>query len=391
MKILDENSEFKADLAQTIRLALAEQTDDVRLFVARLVRKYRNTNPELAEQMDLYLRAKLPRASAPLRKAAQSPTNAQVLPVDDESRLSLLKLYQDEPGREQPLLSADLEETLSQLIQERQQMDRLASMGLSPTRSAIFVGPPGVGKTLTGRWLAAQLGVPLYVLDLTAVMSSLLGRSGSNLRAALDYAKRTPCVLLLDEIDAIAKRRSDDTDVGELKRLVTVIMQEVDEWPATGLLLAATNHPELIDPALWRRFDLVIDFKTPGLSAVKAAIKRFLGPDYAHFDRWIDILTLAFNGKSFSDIERDLQRFRRAVALGTASDTDLIEEFIKLRAQVLDRQSRIDLAVLLAKQTHLSQHTISDITGVSRDTIRKYTNEQQSAARKRTSKRKSDT
>ena len=189
--------------------------------------------------------------------------------------------------------------------------------------------------------------------------------------------------MLLDEIDAIAKRRSDDTDVGELKRLVTVIMQEVDEWPATGLLLAATNHPELIDPALWRRFDLVIDFKTPGISAVKAAIKRFLGPDYAHFDRWIDILTLAFNGKSFSDIERDLQRFRRAVALGTASDTDLIEEFIKLRAQVLDRQSRIDLAVLLAKQTHLSQHTVSDITGVSRDTIRKYTNEQQSAARKR--------
>jgi SpoVK/Ycf46/Vps4 family AAA+-type ATPase len=159
------------------------------------------------------------------------------------------------------LLSVDLEETLSQLIQERRQTERLASMGLSPTRSAIFVGPPGVGKTLTARWLASQLGVPLYVLDLTAVMSSLLGRSGTNLRAALDFAKRSPCVLLLDEIDAIAKRRSDDTDVGELKRLVTVILQEVDEWPATGLLLAATNHSELIDPALWRRFDLVIRSK----------------------------------------------------------------------------------------------------------------------------------
>jgi SpoVK/Ycf46/Vps4 family AAA+-type ATPase len=232
------------------------------------------------------------------------------------------------------------------------------------------------------------LGVPLYVLDLTAVMSSLLGRSGSNLRAALDFAKRTPCVLLLDEIDAIAKRRSDDTDVGELKRLVTVILQEVDEWPATGLLLAATNHADLIDPALWRRFDLVINFKTPEMPAVKAAIKRFLGPDYALFGRWIDILTFAFNGESFSDIERDLQRFRRAVALGTASDADLIEEFIKSRALVLDRQPRIDMAVLLAKQTRLSQHTISDITGVSRDTIRKYTNEQSSADKN--SKRKPD-
>lgn len=387
--MLDEMRESQSDLAQIVRLALAEQTEDVRLFVARLVRKYRSTDPELAEQMDLYLRAKMPRTSAPMRKVTPPPMPAHALPVDDESRLSLLKVFKDTPDREQPLLSIELEETLSQLIQERRQTERLASMGLSPTRSAIFVGPPGVGKTLTARWLASQLGVPLYVLDLTAVMSSLLGRSGTNLRAALDFAKRSPCVLLLDEIDAIAKRRSDDTDVGELKRLVTVILQEVDEWPATGLLLAATNHSELIDPALWRRFDLVITFRAPEMLAVKAAIKRFLGPDYALFGRWIDILTFAFNGESFSDIERDLQRFRRAVALGTASDADLIEDFIKSRALVLDRQARIDLAVLLAKQTRLSQHTVSDITGVSRDTIRKYKNEQPPAAKK-TSKGKPD-
>ena len=385
----DEINKLKPDLAQLIRLALAEQTEDVRLFVARLVRKYRNTDPELAEQMDLYLRAKTPRSSAPMRKVTQPTLPTQTLPVDDESRLSLLKVFKDEPNREQPLLSLDLEETLSQLIQERRQTERLASMGLSPTRSAIFVGPPGVGKTLTARWLASQLGVPLYVLDLTAVMSSLLGRSGSNLRTALDFSKRGPCVLLLDEIDAIAKRRSDDADIGELKRLVTVILQEVDEWPATSLLLAATNHAELIDPALWRRFDLVINFKAPEMPAIKQAIKRFLGQDYALFGRWIDILTFVFNGESFSDIERDLQRFRRAVALGTASDADLIEEFVKSRALVLERQGRIDLAVLLTKQTRLSQHTISDITGVSRDTIRKYTSEQPPVAKK-PSKRKPD-
>lgn len=382
-------NELQSDLAQVVRLALAEQTEDVRLFVARLVRKYRNADPELAEQMDLYLRSKAPRSTAPLRKVAQPVVPTQALPVDDESRLSLLKVFKDSPDREQPLLSVELEESLNQLIQERRQAKRLTDLGLTPTRSAIFVGKPGVGKTLTARWLAAQLGVPLYVLDLTAVMSSLLGRSGSNLRAALDFAKRSPCVLLLDEIDAIAKRRSDDSDVGELKRLVTVILQEVDEWPATGLLLAATNHPELIDPALWRRFDLVVEFKLPNMGAVKEAIKRFLGPDFALFGRWIEILTFAFNGESFSDIEREIQRFRRAVALGTTSDADLIEEFIKSRALALDRQGRIDLAVLLANQTRLSQHTVSDITGVSRDTIRKYTSESAATAKK-PSKRKSD-
>lgn len=368
-----EIKELKSDLAQVVRLALAEQTEDVRLFVARLVRKYREGDPELAEQMDLFLRARPARSSAPLRKALSKPSAAhQALPVDDESRLSLLKVFNDSPGSNAPLFSGELEETLNQLIQERRQIERLASLGLAPARSAIFVGPPGVGKTLTARWLASQLGVPLYVLDLTAVMSSLLGKSGSNLRAALDFAKRSPCVLLLDEIDAIAKRRSDDTDIGELKRLVTVILQEVDEWPAQGLLLAATNHPELIDPALWRRFDLVVEFKRPEMAAVKEAIKRFLGPDYALFGRWIDILTFAFNGESFSDIERSIQRFRRALALGTASDSELVEEFIKTRALALDHKSRIELAVQLSKQTRLSQHAISDITTISRDTIRKY-------------------
>lgn len=364
---------IKADLAQIVRLALAEQSEDVRLFAARLVRKYRSVEPDLAEQVDLFLRAKPRRSQAPLRKAASAALVEQVMPIDDESRLSLLKAFRDPANREAPLLSAELEGALGQLILERKQAKRLASLGLVPTRSAIFVGQPGVGKTVTARWLAAQLDVPLYVLDLTAVMSSLLGRSGSNLRAALDFAKRTPCVLLLDEIDAIAKRRSDDADIGELKRLVTVILQEVDEWPATGLLLAATNHPELIDPALWRRFDMVMEFKAPEPAAVKEAIKRFLGPDFALFGRWIEILAFAFHGQSVSDIEREIRRFRRAVALGTAPDADLVEDFIKARALTLDRQGRIEMAVLLTKQTRLSQHNVSEITGVSRDTIRKYT------------------
>lgn len=387
--VLGEMNEEHADLAQMVRLALAEQTEDVRLFAARLVRKYRGTAPDLAEQLELYLKSKPARSVSPMRKLSPPSAAAQTLPVDDESRLSLLKVFKDEATRDSPLLTGEVEEVLTQLIAERRQSDRLQAMGLTPTRSAIFVGPPGVGKTLTARWLATQLKVPLYVLDLTAVMSSLLGKSGANLRAAIDFAKREPCVLLLDEIDAIAKRRSDDTDVGELKRLVTVILQEVDEWPASSVLLAATNHPELIDPALWRRFDLVVQFKTPNERGVKEAIKRFLGPDYALFARWIDILVFAFAGHSFSDIERDVQRFRRAVALGTTTDADLVEDFMKARALALDRQGRIDLAVMLAKQTRLSQHAVSDITGVSRDTIRKYANEMPEG-RKTATRRKAD-
>lgn len=373
-------SGIQSDLAQLVRLVIAEQYDDVRLYVARLVRKYRETMPALSEQLDLYLRNKPQKPAQGLRKATMpKPTQSQVMPVDEDSRLTLLKAP-NEKIISKPLLSSQIEDSLDQIILERKHIDRLKTLGLQPTRSAIFVGPPGVGKTLTASWLAQKLGVPFYVLDLTAVMSSYLGKSGNNLRAALDFAKRGPCVLLLDEIDSIAKKRSDDSDVGELKRLVTVILQEIDEWPSSSLLLAATNFAELIDPALWRRFDLVLNFEKPNSESIKEAIKRFLGPDYAIFARWIDLLVIMFKDESFSNIERSINKFRRSVALGISSDEELIESFIKDGLSDLERNERIEIAVNLNRHSKLSQHAISDLTGVSRDTIRKYSSKKSNAA-----------
>ena len=373
-------SGIQSDLAQLVRLVIAEQYDDVRLYVARLVRKYRETMPALSEQLDLYLRNKPQKPAQGLRRATMpKPTQSQVMPVDEDSRLTLLKAP-SEKITSKPLLSSQIEDSLDHIILERKHIDRLKTLGLQPTRSAIFVGPPGVGKTLTASWLAQKLGVPFYVLDLTAVMSSYLGKSGNNLRAALDFAKRGPCVLLLDEIDSIAKKRSDDSDVGELKRLVTVILQEVDEWPSSSLLLAATNFAELIDPALWRRFDLVLNFEKPNSESIKEAIKRFLGSDYAIFARWIDLLVIMFKDESFSNIERSINKFRRSVALGISSDEELIESFIKDGLSDLERNERIEIAVNLNRHSKLSQHAISDLTGVSRDTIRKYSSKKSNAA-----------
>ena len=369
---------IQSDLAQVVRLALEDKPSDVRLFVAKLVRKYRGTDPELAQQLDVHLRANAPRGQSALRKAPMgmalpAPTHPQALPVDDESRLSLLKTFGDEPVAV-PLLAPSLQTKLAQLIEERKQAKRLEGLGLVPTRSAIFVGPPGVGKTITARWLAAQLGVPFYVLDLTAVMSSLLGRSGGNLRAALDFAKRSPCVLLLDEIDAIAKRRSDDGDVGELKRLVTVILQEVDAWPAHSVLLAATNHPELIDPALWRRFDLELQFPAPAEPEIKAALTQFFGVDVKQFSNWIDVLVLAFKGQSFSDIQREINRMRRGMALGLGNAKAQLEALLLKQSLHLEQAEKVQLAVLLENSNVLAQRTIASVTGVSRDTIRKRRN-----------------
>ena len=146
---------IQSDLAQLVRLVMAEQYEDVRLYVARLVRKYRENMPALSEQLDLYLRNKPQKSAQSLRKvAAPKFTQSQPIPVDEESRLTLLKAP-NEKIVSKPLLSSQIEDLLDQIILERMHIDRLKALGLQPTRSAIFVGPPGVGKTLTGKlsWL----------------------------------------------------------------------------------------------------------------------------------------------------------------------------------------------------------------------------------------------
>ena len=150
------------------------------------------------------------------------------------------------------------------------------------------------------------------ILDLAAVMSSLLGRTGSNLRHVLEYAKTIDCVLLLDELDAIAKRRDDRGEIGELKRLVTVLIQQIDDWPSSAVLLAAANHPDLLDPAIWRRFELHVDFPLPNEAAITQFVNSTLASYFAHAKQWSHVLGVAFEGCSFSDIERDVSAARRS-------------------------------------------------------------------------------
>lgn len=380
--LMDEVADLRVQLVQVTRLALAEREDDLRLYVARIVRKLRAAHPATAIELEELLKQRPP--SRPVTPFRRGPTTASMaqpnvvrpptpLPIDEESKLALFKVFQPDESLVPPLLSPRVRHPLEQLVVERKHSADLAKRGLLPSRSAAFVGRPGVGKTLTARWLAQQLNAPLLVLDLTAVMSSLLGRSGANLRAALDYAKSFPCVLLLDEIDAIAKRRNDDADVGELKRLVTVILQEVDAWPSTGLMLAATNHPELIDPALWRRFDLVVEFDPPTADEVERAISRFLGPDGPRFKKWLATLALMYRGESYSDIERGMNRLRRSLVLGSMSEKELIEAAAHDRIASAKHADRIELATELVATNVLSQHAASALTGVSRDTIRKRT------------------
>ena len=373
----DESFSLAADLGQLARLASNGGADDVRLFVAKLVRKYRVSQPDLAATLDESLhrsRATSGRGSSVLRRGHTAEPAAPLgqAPIDRDSQLSLIRVFDDIAGLEAPLLPDPVRAQIEAVLHERLNATRLAARGLRATRSLAFVGPPGVGKTLTARWVAAQLGKPLWVLDLAAVMSSLLGRTGHNVRSVLDYAKERHAVLLLDEFDAIAKRRGDDTDVGELKRVVTVMLQEIESWPDDSLLMAATNHPELVDPALWRRFDAVVRLPNPDRANIGQAIKRFLADDGHVFENYIDAMAAIFAGQSLSEVERAIGQMRRRLALSTVRPRELVKALVDERVPPLPKAERIELAVAWANTGLLSDNEINEITGVSRDTIRKH-------------------
>lgn len=358
-----ETKELTLNFLQMAKTALTGRPQDVQLLIHRATKKFKNSFPEMTSEL-VNLLQESPTRTTPLRKHADVP-----LPVDLDSRLQLLRL-EHSSADQRPILSDPLTVQLEQILSERKNVKVLQKHGLQPTKSLLLTGPPGVGKTMTARWIAAMLRRPLLVLDLAAVMSSFLGRTGNNIRFVLDYAKNTECVLLLDELDAIAKRRDDTGEIGELKRLVTVLLQEIDDWPSTGLLIAATNHSELLDPAIWRRFDVVLKFDNPQISEREQLISGLLDGHVSEATLWGKILAHVFDGLSSNDIERRLNVLRKSAALGNEPLMDKLEQLI-VKADDLSREKRIDLACALTESGLVSQRRAQEITGVARETIRK--------------------
>jgi SpoVK/Ycf46/Vps4 family AAA+-type ATPase len=352
-------------MLEVARLALEGKPSDVRLYLAKLVRKSRKADPEYASKLEELLKTDPARSNGVLRKQYSTQEHA----LYNETP-SLLRPPRGESGPT-PILDSALQGQFQQILMERKCIEELENRGLKPASSIIFQGPPGVGKSMTASWLAQQLELPLYVLDLTAVMSSLLGKTGNNLRSVLDYAKSHPCVLFLDEIDAIAKKRSDESDVGELKRLVNILLQEIESWPNECLLIAATNHPELVDPALWRRFDLEVTFNLPNEESTRKAVIEFLGDDYSDFSHWLDFLVESQKGESFSNIRRSINQLRKLKVINPDQfEASSLEKIIS-NVENMSRQDRISLAIRLVTEFSFPKQRAAKLLGVSRDTIRK--------------------
>lgn len=271
----------------------------------------------------------------------------------------------------EPTLAPLARRAIGRVIAEYESHDALAARGLAPTRSLLLSGPPGVGKTMTAAWIADQLDLPLRPIEPSQIVTSLLGDSARNLTGALREAQQTPCVVLLDEIDAFGKSRDDPHDVGELKRLVTTLLVELDRWPAGKLIIGATNHPGLLDHALERRFERQIALTAPGAPERATIITTLLAEHEAHIPggtlQTLLALTDGATGSALSAIVR--AAVRNTILEGEPLALALMREALPADPQNLPRQARASFARAASEHAGLPRRTIAHLLGCSHTTV----------------------
>lgn len=294
------------ELFRIVNGALRLDVDKVRNYTAFLAEKLeKEGDPALAER----LRTMLKENDHQLRPAEAAFSKS--LPVDSESRFPLLERVNLKALRDPPLLLAQNQwDTVNEFLSVAKSHAQMEAQNVAGSLSFLMYGPPGTGKNRMARYIAEELGLDLYVARLDGLISSFLGSTAKNIRALFAFAAKTPCVLFLDEFDAIAKLRGDSQELGELKRVVNSFLQNLDTLGKQSIVLAATNHQLLLDSAVWRRFSYRIELRFPEPEIRAQMWSSFIAP-LELSDREVELLTDLSEGFSGSDIYEACLRMRR--------------------------------------------------------------------------------
>ena len=239
------------------------------------------------------------------------------------------------------VLRPDVRELLLRVISENRSRGRLERFGVSPRRRLLFHGAPGCGKTLAAAVLAGEMGLPLMTVRFDALFSRFLGATAIQLRAIFAEMPRRPGVYLFDEFDSVAKARGDSQDVGEMNRVVTAFLQLVDADVSGSILVAATNHVELLDRAVFRRFDVIVPFDKPTREQLVDLLKLRLGA-VGFGEQDADRLAGSAEGWSFADVVRACDDAVRSMALDdreAISERDVVAALEELKRRELPARS----------------------------------------------------
>jgi SpoVK/Ycf46/Vps4 family AAA+-type ATPase len=354
-----------------IRAALNNDKKGIESVSLMIARQIKNEYPETANEI-MQIAANSKVGVDALRSLELSPA-----PVDRETRSQLVKV--EEPiFVEEPVLRNEVFNQLKDFIKERELLEEFLKEDIVPPNSILLSGKPGVGKTYITKWLSYKLDLPVVTVDLATSISSYLGRSGQNIKSIFDYAKSQNVILFLDELDAIAKRRDDMGDLGELKRLVNVLLKELEECPVTCVVIGATNHPEILDKAIWRRFDRSIEVPLPERDERDKLILRTLGERKKNIDKEsISFIVKTTENVSASEICKVCEHIKRQMVINKEESPNIIvlKECCRM-IDIKDKTEKVQLCKKIKKDfPKLSLRDISSITQIPAATVGRYVKE----------------
>ncbi|MFZ4159888.1 AAA family ATPase [Streptomyces griseoincarnatus] len=319
---MEEDDELTSSLARRVEQSRRERED-----ASRVLEEARRTREMLTREVDEVrdsLATALERAATGGR--SQRPLSAKVVgpvPVSDEE-VPLLDVRESDTKFDELVLTAETLSLCQEIVREHRNKGRLASYGLRPRRRLLLAGPSGTGKTRTAEALAHALGVPIVKVKLSAVVSSYLGQTARHIERILEFASRGSWVVSFDEFDMLASGR-EDSDHGEMRRVATVLLQQLETYASDNLVVATTNHADLLDSAIWRRFDDVLVYRNPNQKQIAHLLKLKLRRINYQINQ--EQVAKACTGLSHAQVEAVCLDAMRAAVLGggnSVSTDDLL-------------------------------------------------------------------
>ncbi len=239
-----------------------------------------------------------------------------ILPINGKPSELLEEVELD--GVSNLVLDKKLELQLDELIGEWNHETKLREKGLSPRRVILLHGPPGCGKSHFAKYLSKELQMRLFIVRFDSLVSSYLGETGSNLREIFDFISKNRCVLFIDELDAIAKLRDDKNELGELKRVVISLLQNLDSISGNSIVISATNHPHMLDLAIWRRFEVIFELMPPLAAERCSLFEYYLNSEIPKSIQ--NLLSLSTENMTGSDIVQICKSVKRREAIHSLSN-----------------------------------------------------------------------